>query len=856
MRAQRGAEAKAEAEEEDLASWVNAFIGTDSTGNTFPGATLPFGMVQLSPMMTRKAWDYNSGYHRGAGTTASPVFGFSLTALSGTGLNDAGDFIFLPTTESSRVPPPDASSKGGREKIPTGSVAELLHDGEKASPGSYSCTLRRHQGAGFLPPEPSGGLMRVELTARLRCGMLRIRFGGEDGPKPRALILNFRSPQDKLHGMGVTRKAPSLLSATRSSVKTHHCSTDHVAYAAIEANTPIKAFTEVGKGVYRLDLEEGIEELLVRVGLSHVDEDGALRNLRAELNTWDFDAVAADARREWNAALGRASIDGSPDVMIRYYSALYHAFLGPTLFSDVDRRYRLGGEGKIVRGDFDFYSSFSLWDTYRAEHPLLNLLFPNLAQHFAKSLLAIKDGGLGRLPRWVLYGKETDCMIGYPAAVMLSEAALKGLLQLESVDGVTHALEIEVLRAAIDTAKQSEGSYNVDTLSPVGDRVYAGMSKGLEYAWADSCISKLAGRLGQHEQQEHFLKRSRVYRLNFHSGTKMLLPRRCSLNGMCGGPDEGFVSLLPNRADGLTGQYYVEGTPLQYTFMVPHDVPGLIELFGSKAALQSKLEEYFEQSTFVDASGGRDLETGHLGGHVQGNEPGHHIPYLYNAADAPWKAQETLDKLLAMYTVDSAGLPGNDDVGQMSAWFVLSSLGLYPVDPCDGQYSIGRPLVRRARLQLARGNLTVVVHDQSLINKYVQRMTWNGELLVETDLDHASLIKGGELVFWLGSAPTDFRVPAARTTVAEPLETEAMVDTVVKGALDDVSGAAAGQVGVQTSVKAHGPEEAVATGALTGTEEPSAEGIGSGVWLLAPLALLLIAALCICSRFPPPRKSQ
>ncbi|CAE8585441.1 unnamed protein product [Polarella glacialis] len=692
--------------------------------------------------MAKSQWDYNSGYHRPPGATSSPLLGFGLTALSGTGLNDGGDFILLPVASSSSI----AVNKHNNII-----AAQLLHDStEQASPGYYRCTLQSSEATA-----KDTSRLEVELVAQLRSGMMRVRFGPGSAGHQRALIVNLGSPQDRLEQGTASQKTPLLTLWTRSSAATHHCSTDHTAYAAIETSVPVSSLIEIGRGMWLLQLEDQqVEELVVRVGLSQVDEAGALTNLRAELDSWHFDATVASARGTWNSALGRVRAESDDKDLVRFYSALYHAMMGPTLFSDVDRRYRLGGRGKIEKKDFDFYSTFSLWDTYRAEHPLLNLLFPELAVHLAKSLLAMKQQ-TGKLPRWVLYGKETGCMIGYPAANVLSEAALKGLLRLPGPGSLraTQSLELEALEAAVDTSKRAEGAQLLDRLIPVSPYEYGGVSKALEYAWSDSCIAKLAGRLGKEEQKKHYVKRSQLYRLNFDSGKKLILPRGVGLAG----PDHSFVNLAPSDVNGATGQHYVEGTPLQYTFMVPHEVPRLVDLLGGQSALSEKLDTYFERSAVTDHSGGRDLETGHLGGHVQGNEPGHHIPYLYNAAGAPWRAQELLDRLMAMYGTGADGLPGNDDVGQMSAWFVFSALGFYPVDPCDGAYSIGRPLLRRAVLQLASGSLHVIAHNQSLTNKYLQSASWNGKPLSGFDIQHAEIVHGGELLFVMGASPTDFR---------------------------------------------------------------------------------------------------
>lgn len=759
---------EAEVSGADPSQYVNVFVGTGANGNTFPGATVPFGMVQFSPMMDKpvKSRDFYSGYHKEESTRASTVLGFGLTALSGKDMKAGGDFIFLPGV-----------AWGGNA---LGKTAKLSHESEQASPGYYKGTVQ--------VPSNVRCDATVELTAGSRSGMLRLSFDSQvAGKLEHTLLVNLDSPEDKYQRGHLEQTGPTQLRATRSARSAHRCGVAHRAYAAIETNFEIKSLKQVSRGLWQITFEDPIQELTARIGLSYVDMEGALNNLRQDIGkSWDFDAVSNAAQDTWNSALARATVSGSTDVMRRYYTALYHSMLGPTLYSDADRRYRLGEQGVKVSGDFDFYSTFSLWDTYRAEHPLLNLLFPEMAPHFAKSLLAIEKHK-GKLPKWVLYGEDTKCTVGYPAVNIISEAALKDLLRPQ-VDATVLAeastapdLERESFDATIRTSRLPEDGSSIDNLVAISaeDSISEGMSKALEYAWSDSCIAKFADRLGESKVKQHYVNRSHLYRTYFHEKRHMLLPRIQNM----------FIQLKDNRVDKESSRFYGEGSPLQYNFMVPHDIPGFIELLGSQAALEKRLDEFFggefedltPDSEFHDSAADRlglnpkDSATGHLGGHIQSNEPGHHIPYMYNSAGVPWKTQETVDQVMAMYTADRSGLPGNDDVGQMSAWFVFSALGFYPVDPCSGKYAIGRPLVDHATLKLSHGDLNIDVNNQAPSHKYVSGMSWKGSPVSTTDLQHESIVHGGQLLFELSSLPSDFRgqsprMPASvRRSVATPV---------------------------------------------------------------------------------------
>mmetsp|Transcript_92794 Transcript_92794/g.178129 ORF Transcript_92794/g.178129 Transcript_92794/m.178129 type:complete len:815 (+) Transcript_92794:53-2497(+) len=780
------------AQVDDLLRHVDVFIGTDR-GNTFPGATVPFGMVQLSPIVAAFT---KSGYAQTQRLNATTLAGFGLTALSGTGLGAGGDFLLLP-----------AVTAGDLLFSP---AASLVHNGQRASPGYYSADVNMYQ------PFPAN--FTVRLTAQKRSGMLHIKFKSRQKFKSRhknfqpanlqpTLLLKLRSPLDNVRDCNASQNSDHAVVASREAFSAQHWNIKHASHAAFETSSPIISFRKMeGACVWQLTFNESVQELFVRVGLSYVDTVGAQGNLYAELGAKsEFDEVWSRARQDWQGALGRAKISASEEVLTRFYSALYHTMLGPTLFSDHDRRFRLGGYGDIMTATFDFYSTFSLWDTYRAEHSLINLLFPELASHFVQSLLTIQKVG-GRLPRWVLYGLDTLIMIGYPAVNVISEIALKGLLRH------TPDLELDAYQHLLEASKkQVDKGVKIDRLVPILDDVPESMSKALEYAWSDSCLSRLAGKLGDKTSQQHYFGRSQLYRLYYNDNSKMLLPRNVT----------GSIELAGDTMDKKSVKYYREGTPRGYTFMVPHDVPGLVELFGGEKALEVGLDTYFG-GRLRDKTKCRDMETGRLGGHVQGNEPGHHIPYLYNSAGAPWKTQDTVDKLMAMYTTGNDGLPGDDDVGQMSAWFVFSALGFYPVDPCDGTYTVGRPLVEEALLKLERGTLHLAAYNQSLGNKFVSAASWNSGPLQGTSLQHEDLVRGGELLFELNEHPSDFRGKTPRARQSSSTDPAALHEMTLgddeKGInrIDELPAKMPGgrQIGSARSVMRHRPEDAAAKKSL------------------------------------------
>ena len=784
-------------------SYVNVFVGSQKTGNTFPGATLPHGMVQLSPVLQPSArarnglWAYSSGYHRPREATESRMYGIGHTALSGTGLNDGGDFLLRPCSAATAA------------AMPCDRLQRLLHKSERGSPGFYAARIVGEANAVELSSWNASSHVDLEVAATLRGGLLRATFVGSAATRP-MMRIDLRSPLDALGDGTVERgQGAGVLVGRRISTKTHHCGADHGVYWHATFEPPFASFRPVALEPSRSDSgDNGDNEdrgdnignsrnggstattsagaaaaapppsafevswdpsaddgrgsrnrtVVVRLAISHVDAAGAVRNAEAELplvDGFDFGAVASAAAASWDRALSTVSVAAPPRMMRTVYTALYHAMLGPTLLADVDGAYpRSDDVHTPVRGAAHTqYSTFSLWDSYRAQLPLLTLLTPERSSDFVASLLNMAEGepgcSLPQLPRWPLFGYETGCMSGYPAAIVLADASLKGLVSRPAME---RALELSVATA------DREAYVSEQRAIPAGEPF--SVSRGLEYAVADSCIARLARHLANHSCEaslpkielaplatlaDRYSERSRLYRAYYDPAQQLFVPRA---------PFDGSpLPVAPRTYDQVSyhgERSYEEGTPLQYLFMTPHDVEGLSRLLGGAAALEARLDELFDTSSSFDAAAQPDLESGILGGHCHGNEPGHHVPYLYNAAGRPHKARALLEKLVGMYTDQADGLPGNDDVGQMSAWLFFTTLGFYPLDPCSGVYEIGRPFISAANVSVGPGRTLRVRTEGRATSEAPLAVYWQGTRLVGTQIPHAQLVRGGTLLFRFG----------------------------------------------------------------------------------------------------------
>ncbi|WP_109806538.1 GH92 family glycosyl hydrolase [Sphingosinithalassobacter portus] len=725
---------------------VDPMIGTGGEGHTFPGAVAPFGMVQLSPdtdttCEIRECYGHAAGYRYDDPT----IQGFSHTHFSGAGHSDLGDFLMMPAVGS------DVKLEPGDPDVPgSGYRSRFSHDTEIARPGYYAVTL-------------SDIGVRAEMTAGLRTGVHRYSFAaGSDAH----LILDLRSslynypgktlwssirirPDGTITGSRQTRGwAPDrqLYFAIRFStpLKTH-------AFVNTEENIPYRGFQGPGRGedavaeklgralVARFDFGELDAPLEVQVAISSVDEAGAIANLDSEAGS--FDQVAAATRERWETALGAVEIDAPEPMRRMMATALYHSLIAPAIAGDVDGRYR-GTDNEVHRADgFAFRSTFSLWDTFRAEHPLLTLVQPEETNSaIVRSLIASwHDSPYGILPVWQFQGRETWTMIGYHAVPVIADAWLKGI---RGFDGE------EALAAMVASATYAPygGLREYMRLGYVPiDKEPEAASKTVEYAYDDWTIARMAQAMGKDNIARQFHARAGNWRNSFDTGTGFLRARLAD-----GSYREPFDPTAINY-----GSDYTEGNAWQYSWFVPQDQAGLFAAMGGDRAAIAKLDAMFDyDNSGIDYSHAEDI-AGLIGQYIHGNEPSHHVAYLYDFAGAPWKTQERLTQIVAsQYNDTPAGLSGNDDLGQMSAWLFFTGLGFYPVTPGSLEYVIGRPFVDRATLHLPNGkDFTIVADNLTPQNRYIGKVELNGRRLNRSFIRHGEIVAGGELRFTMQATP-------------------------------------------------------------------------------------------------------
>ena len=673
-------------------------------------------MVQLSPDNGLPGWDRIAGYF----WPDSTIAGFSHTHLSGTGAGDLYDISFMPVTL------PYREAKGS-----LGIHSKFSHDDESASAGYYQVRLADYD-------------INVELTATSRCGVQRYTF-----PKADAVVflnlrkaMNWDATQDAHIEQvdSVTLRGYRFSNGWARGQRVFFCTRFSRPFDKMSLDTA--AIMSEGKRtgtsvIARLDFKtkEG-EQLVVSTALSGVSMEGAMRNLQAEMPDNDFDKCLASARKDWDEQLGKIEIEcGNRDEKVKFYTALYHAMLAPTLYSDVDGAY-YGPDKQVHRAEgWTNYSTFSLWDTFRAAHPLFTYVAPERVNDMVKSFIAFYEQN-GRLPVWNMWGSETDMMIGYHAVAVIADAYLKGIGDFDA----EKALEACVATANLDDYRgigaykelgyvpcNLKDPYNADDWS---------LSKTLEYAYDDYCIARMAEKMGRKDVADEFDKRSQNYRNVYNPQTGFMQPR----------DDKGnFVE--PFSPDDYM-PHICESNGWQYFWSVQHDVDGLMELAGGKERFAQKLDSMFTYRP------GEDDElpifsTGMIGQYAHGNEPSHHVIYLFNAVGQPWKTQHYAARVMhELYLNTPAGLCGNEDCGQMSAWYVFSAMGFYPVDPVSGRYEIGSPLYPEVRMRLPNGKtFTVRANGVSQENCYIRSMTFNGAPYDKTYITHEQILSGGVLEF-------------------------------------------------------------------------------------------------------------
>lgn len=705
----------------DYTRHVDVFIGTGGHGHTYPGPSLPFGMMQVGPdTRNDNSWDSCAGYH----ISDSSILGFSHTHLSGVGVPDYGDILLQPITGEVRLNPGDA-------KIPrSGYRSAFRHETEQGEPGYYSVVMDDYH-------------VKVELTATDRVGLHRYTF-------EQAGAANFLV--DLIHRDPVTEGFIRVVSERRIEGlrRAKFWAGDQYHYFAMEFSRPIvssKIFnqgTEVqgqtrvdGKAlqaVLAFNLKAG-ECVEVKVATSAVSAEGAWKNLEAEAKNVSFDQARVAAKKTWNRYLSKVEVSGGSEAEQRvFYTALYHCLLTPNLYQDVDRQYR-GMDGNVhTATGFTNYTVFSLWDTFRALHPLLTLLAPDHDAEFVKTL-ANMGRQFGEIPMWELAANDTRCMIGYHGVSVIADAYAKGITNFDAA-----AAFMEMKRTAM-LDKRGLKDYRTLGFVPANKGSQA-VSKTLEYAYDDWCIAQLARALGRTEDYDYFSARSQFYRNIFDPAV-----------GFMRGKDDAHNWSTPfdPQAPGLN---YTEGNAYQYSLFVPHDVPGLAELLGGRAGLSRYLDKLFTTPMTLDLGEENDI-SGLIGQYAHGNEPSHHLAYLYCHAGEPWKAQAMVRRILReQYNATPAGLNGNEDCGQMSAWYVMSALGFYSVCPGQPGYVIGSPLFDKVTLHLGgKKPFTITAWKNSPLNVYIQSARLNGKSFDQYTLDHPSLMAGGKLEFVMGSEP-------------------------------------------------------------------------------------------------------
>ena len=718
--------------------YVNPFIGTGFHGHTFPGATRPFALVQVSPDTHIMGWDASSGYHY----DDSQIYAFSHTHLSGTGIGDLGDVAILPFSGGDSIRP----------------VATFKKETEKATPGYYAVRLDNFG-------------INVELTSTDRVGFHKYTY---DNPKDRRVLLDLGHVLQPNWGHKLVGNEYLFVndSTVEGTIRTQGWAHFHAVSYRITFSEPIETLYQYIDGNLRKDslflrlntpgdlkfhykFAENNKPLYVKVAISPVDTDGAERNMLAELPGWDFDATRVESAHIWNKALNDIQIESSdPKVMVNFYTALYHTMIAPYAYQDVDGRY-LGMDKKVHRAEPGYvnYSVFSLWDTFRALHPLMTIIQPERAADWGKVLVqGYKEGGI--LPKWPLASSYTGCMVGYPAVSVLADLVTKDLAEGDLNVWAEAGARSSVYRN--DLAEKFKGTRELDLITRhpyykekygfvPADSVPESVSWGLEMAYYDWCISQIAAKAGNTELAKEYAAKAEYYKRYLDPETKMM-------RGVMG--DGSFRTPFNPRYSSHMKSDYTEGNAFQWSFFAPHDMDNFISTIGGKKELETRLDTLFTTSSQVDGEEASGDITGLIGQYAHGNEPSHHMAYLYNWTDSPWKGQERLDQIMQnFYTNAPDGIIGNEDCGQMSAWYVMSALGFYQIAPGIPVYTLGRPMIDKALIHVKGGIFEILVKNNSAANKYIKEVKLNGKVLDTPFINHTDVIKGGKLEFIMTDQP-------------------------------------------------------------------------------------------------------
>lgn len=699
--------------QQNYSALVNPFIGTGGHGHTFPGASRPFGMMQLSPDTRLEGWDGCGGYHY----SDSLIYGFSHTHLSGTGIPDYCDILLMPFTGEVKWKNKDYASP-------------FSHKMEKASAGYYAVQLEKHQ-------------IFAELSTALRSGMHRYRFDN-NSTEGKILI-------DLQHRDEVLDATLEIVNETtvKGSRRSRSWAKDQQLFFYLQFDRPMTSYgvaanDELQPGInnaggknikafFGFSLDEN-KEVRVRIGISGVSSENARQNLEAEIAHWDFDRLRREAEADWNQELGKIEIKGgTKDQQVAFYTALYHTLLAPNVYTDVNGEYR-GTDGKVHKAEgFTNYSVFSLWDTHRAQHPLQTIINRGRTLDWIKTFLAqYRQGGM--LPVWELSGNETYCMIGYHSVPVITDAWQKGIRDFDA------PLALKAMRDYAESDRFGLSAYRRQGFISNEDD-HESASKTVEYAWDDWCIAQFAGWMGDTAASNLYRKRSLYYRNLFDPRVKHIR-----------GKVQGFWYHPYDATE--VNNFFTEGNSWHYSFTAQQDINGMIQLYGGQKAFAAKLEELFTTRSKLSGRDQADV-TGLIGQYAHGNEPSHHMAYLFNYAGRPWRTQEIVHKICTeFYPNDPDGLIGNEDCGQMSAWLVLSAMGFYPVTPGSDVYVLGTPLFEEVKIKLENGKVfRLSAKNHRPGNFYVKNVLLNGKPHPATFFRYASLASGGELVFEMDNQP-------------------------------------------------------------------------------------------------------
>ena len=691
---------------EDYAGYVDTKIGSGGHGHVFVGASVPFGLVQLGPTSIPQQWDWCSGYH----DSDSTVIGFSHTHLEGTGIGDLFDITVMPVT---------GSVEYSREGL--WSYADRTR--EVAEPDYYSVPLLRYD-------------ILAEMTATSRVGFHRYTFPASDST---AIVFDLENGGcwDKATDTRIEAEGNDALKGWRFS---RGWARNQKVFFYAKFSKPFESVENIGQYArVNFDLAEG-EKIMLKVAISPVDIDGAKANMAAELPGWDFEKTREAARTAWNRELSKICIEtGDVDERTIFYTALYHTMIQPSEFCDVNGDYR-GADGDIHRNnDFKTYTTFSLWDTYRAAMPLMTVIHPEKIRDIARTMMKIHEEQ-GKLPVWHLWGNETDCMVGNPGVIALADILVKDF------EGFDKELAYNALRESEMRPDRGQDIRMECGFIPADRDFNESVAYDMEYAIADGAMAAAARRLGKEEDYAYFNERSHSYRNYFDPETLFIRGRNS---------DGTFVEPFNPYSSNHRADVYCEGNAWQYTWLVPQDFDGLVTLYGSKEKLAERLDSLFAAKNEIEGAEASPDISGLIGQYAHGNEPSHHIIYFYTMAGQPWKAADKIDEVLrTLYFHDPNGLSGNEDVGQMSAWYILSSLGMYQVEPAGARFWFGKPSFAGAEVQVPGGTLKIRAEGLSGEARYIQSVTLNGKNHPYPYIEFNDIVKGGELVFRMGTEKT------------------------------------------------------------------------------------------------------